>query len=174
VALLDFWMPDMRGLQSTAQITAWVPRCKVLVLSWLHGPAEIQGALAAGAAGFLPKSIRAEQLVEAVLKAKAGEFPVLGAELERLVDRLQMRQAFSHAGWQQLNTLTPREKQVLGLLSLGLPASGISKRLFLATSTINEHVHNILRKLEVSSSAQAVALARKVGLVQSSPSSVIP
>jgi len=165
VALIDYWM-DIEGPALTRLLGQRTPETKVLLLSWFHGAREIENALEAGAVGFLPRSLTVEQVVEAIRKAQSGQSPVFGDELAELARTLDGRDNVAAEAWQRLVTLTDREILILRLLSLGHTANGIASRLFISTTTSRKHIDNIIKKLEVHSQLEAIALGRQSGLVQ--------
>lgn len=166
VTLLDYWM-EMDAPALTRMILARRPDHKILVLSWFHGPREIEHALDAGAVGFLPKNLKVDQVAEGIRRAQAGERPVFAEQLEHIVRKIQKRDAEADRTWQKLVDLTPREILVLKMLSLGKGVSDIAEELFVSQSTVRKHIFNTLQKLDAHSQLEAIALARRYGLLQS-------
>jgi len=164
VSLIDYWMPDFQGPRTVESILRLAPDSKILLTSWIHGADHVRAALKAGATGFLPKSSGLEEVANAIRSAHRGDALVFGNELAGLVQRMDRRQADSDRVAGKLQ-LTPREIQVLGLLSRGSPPNEIAKQLFLSPRTINDHIHNLIGKLGVRSSAQAVVVAKKIGII---------
>lgn len=166
VVLLDYWMPGMDGPSTTRAILAWSPRTKVLLVSWFHGPAHVQEALDAGACGFLPKSLRLDQVMAAVRRASDGEALVYGAELAQLVEDIEGRLDEADDQTERLLALSPREVEVLQLLGEGRSARQISEDLFISAGTVKNHIHRILAKTGAQSQLEAVAMARRAALIQ--------
>lgn len=160
VVVLDFWLD---GDTLAGSIRARAPRCKVVFLSDLAGVPQIQKALHAGAASFLPKGVRVDDVAEAIRRAHAGEPLVFGDELAGLFDRLQRldHQAADRVLW--LGRLTPRERDVLGLLAHGHPVEEVARHLSIGIGTARGHVHRILTKTGARSTVEAVAIARHYG-----------
>lgn len=165
VILTEFWVRDMSGPAAVELLLGKLPTANILVLSWFHGPDQIQQALEAGAVGFLPKSLRVPQVHEAILRADAGENPVFAEELSELVDLLQRRGQYVSDMGERLRSLSGRELEVLQLLAAGLPNDDIAKRLHLAPGTVRTHIHQILSKTGARSQVEAVAIARDHELV---------
>jgi two-component system response regulator DesR len=166
VAVLDYWMVGMEGPAVARAILKRVPTCKILMVSWLHGPPQVQEALDAGVVGFLPKSLRVQQVVEAIRRAQSGESPVFAEQLRVLLDSIETRANEVDRAAERLGSLTPREIQVLTLLSFGRPIEDVAADLSIAPGTLRTHVHNILRKTGARSQLEALALARHYGLIQ--------
>lgn len=165
VALVDYWLPDMDGPAVARTLGVQAPRVKVLHLSWFHGPPQIQESLESGAVGFLPKSVRASLVAEAVRRAHAGESPVFEEQLKGLLNTIATRQAYLADMQQRLAALTPRQLEILRLVGAGLMVNEVAKRLGLAEGTVRTHIHNILEKTGARSQLEAVSFARDEGLI---------
>lgn len=167
VALLDYWMGGMAiGAPAVTQaINHSAPNCRVLVLSWLHGPQHIDSALQAGAVGFLPKSLGLDRVVEAIRRAHAGECPVFEGELEGLKRNIEQRSEDSDQMWERLRTLTRREVEILASLSAGLSVTEIAKKQMISLATVRNHIHKILGKTGARSQLEAVHVARHHKLI---------
>lgn len=165
VILLDFWIRDMAGPAAVQMLSAQVPDAHVLVLSWFHGPDHFTQALEAGAGGFLPKSLRVAKVHEGIVRVHAGEVPVFEQELARLAGTIDNRARVGQRIVQRFYTLTPRELEVLRLLSAGLGADEVAKRLDIAVGTARTHIHHILSKTGAASQLEAVAMARAQGVI---------
>ena len=167
VVLMDVRMPVMDGIQATRELCLGgdepVPR--ILILTTFDLDEYVYDALQAGASGFLLKDVRAEALFDAVRVVAAGDAllaPVITrrliAEFARLRPRRDLRP-------DELSALTPREKEILGLLAEGLSNREIAERLVLSDETVKTHVSHVLRKLRLRDRAQAVVVAYESGLV---------
>lgn len=171
VLLLDYWLPGLGTGSPTVieGITAAVPDCKIIVLCWLHGPRELESALQAGAAGFLPKSLGVEEVTEAIRQAFAGRSPVLPKELERVRTRLTERNTEGYKEWERawarLRTLSRREVEVLVRLSEGRRVEHVAEDLFISVRTVRNHIHKILEKTGATTQLEAVAIARHYRLI---------
>lgn len=159
VVLMDLVMPGMDGAEATRAIRQACPDIQVIALTSYKDEDLVQNAIQAGAIGYLLKNVTADELAEAIRNAKAGR-PTLAPEAA---------QALIHAATKPPDLgfdLTPRELEVLALLSEGLANPEIAERLVVSRSTIKHHVSAILSKLGASSRTEAVALAIKHNLVE--------
>ncbi len=159
VVLMDLVMPEMDGATATRAIRQACPQIQVIALTSFKEEELVQGALRAGAIGYLLKNVSAEELADAIRKAHAGR-PTLAPEAT---------QALIHASTKPPppgHDLTGREREVLALMVKGLNNSEIAERLVVSQSTTKFHVSSILSKLSVSSRTEAVALAVQHRLVK--------
>lgn len=157
VVVLDRRLPDGDGISLIGTIREHSSGSAVLILTGEASPAVAARAVAAGAGGLVVKSARLDDLILAVRRVVAGEAifgtQVLGAALDRLTGRSRTTE------------LTPREQEALALLAIGATTEQIAERLQLARNTVRNHVQRILMKLGVHSKLEAVAVARREGLV---------
>ncbi|HXG49281.1 MAG TPA: response regulator transcription factor [Methylomirabilota bacterium] len=153
VLLLDLELPGMAGEDSIGLLKQKLPTSEIIVLTLHDEPARIFKALQAGATGYLVKPIPPARLLEAILEVKAG-----GAPMSSPVARLVLRD-FHQRGRtaRALATLTPRESQILELLSAGHSSKEIADQLTISVRTVSTHLHHIYEKLHVASRSQAVA-----------------
>ena len=170
VTLLDYWIPGMRSTVAVSAIQEWAgeeaSHTRVLVVSWLYGPQQVQEAVDAGVAGFLPRSIRLDQLVDAIRQAHAGMALVFAKELAKLVSDIDKRHIRAQRRLALLRTLTPREVQVLQALSFGRPRELVAEDCDLSVGTLKNYVHKILNKIECRDLLEAVALTRYLGIIK--------
>ncbi|MEV7326741.1 response regulator transcription factor [Micromonospora sp. NPDC093244] len=165
VAVLDIRMPRRDGISATRAIVA-EGLADVLVLTTFDLDEYVFGALRAGAAGFLLKHTDAAGLVEAVRTVARGDGFIAPAVTRRLIAAFaSTAPGASTATHAALGTLTPRERDVLACLGLGLSNQQIAERLTMAESTTKTHVSRILAKLDLRSRVQAAILAQEVGLL---------
>ncbi|MEV4664482.1 response regulator transcription factor [Micromonospora echinofusca] len=164
VAVLDVRMPRLDGISATREIAA-DRLADVLVLTTFDLDEYVFGALRAGAAGFVLKDTDAEGLVAAVRTVARGEGFIAPAVTRRLITAFAATAPTSSAATRgAVDALTPRERDVLACLGLGLSNQQVADRLALAESTTKTHVSRILAKLDLRSRVQAAILAQELGL----------
>ncbi|MGH9077330.1 MAG: response regulator [Acidimicrobiales bacterium] len=166
VVVLDFWLTGMNGPATTKALGLQAPGTKVLLLSWITGPHQVQAALEAGAVGFLPKSLTFSQLNEAIGRAFEGEALVFADELAAMVSRIDARYAEATAQEERLLTLSARELEILQFLSEGWNALKIGEELGIRVGTVKNHIHHILTKSGARSQLEVVAIARHTGTLR--------
>ncbi|MBU0492109.1 MAG: response regulator transcription factor [Chloroflexi bacterium] len=158
VVLMDLIMPEMDGVAATRAIRQAQPEVQVIALTSFDEPYLVQGALQAGAVGYLLKNASIDDLAEAIRAARAGR-PTLAPEaLQNLIKAATQPSASGYG-------LTERERQVLALIVEGLSNPEIARRLVVSRPTIKTHVSHILTKLGAANRAEAAALAREHHLV---------
>jgi two-component system, NarL family, response regulator LiaR len=160
VVLMDLVMPGVDGAAATQAIRENCPDTQVIALTSFKEKELVQGALKAGAIGYLLKNVSADELVSAIRAAHAGR-PTLAPEATRVL--IQASQNPLSIG----SDLTEREREILALMVEGLSNPKIAERLVVSRSTVKFHVSSVLSKLGVSSRTQAVTLAIQNKLVGS-------
>jgi DNA-binding NarL/FixJ family response regulator len=165
VVLMDVRMPGTDGIEATRRIAAAGLPCRVLVLTTFDLDQHVYDALTAGAAGFLLKDATAEELVGAVERTAAGESPLAPQVLRRMVDSFLERQPTARPDPDELAVLSPREREVLGLVAGGLTNDEIAARLVVSLATVKTHVRSILAKLGARDRVHLVLIAHRHGLV---------
>ncbi|HWD10109.1 MAG TPA: response regulator transcription factor [Actinomycetota bacterium] len=161
VVLMDYKLKGLNGIEATREIVRLAPRTKVLVLSMFDNQETVIGAVAAGAAGFLPKNVDREELVRAIHAIAEGK-GFLHPEVT--MPFLQRIGALAKKDTRQ--TLTDREQVVLQELALGKTTKEIAGTLVVSEETVKTHLAHIYQKLGVNDRVQAVALALRQGLVR--------
>jgi NarL family two-component system response regulator LiaR len=152
VILMDLVMPGMDGAAATRAIRAQHPDVQVIALTSFKEEDLVQGALQAGAIGYLLKNVSADELAGAIRAAHGGR-PTLAPEAaEALIQAAMHKPSVGY-------DLTDREKEILKLMTEGLSNPEMADRLFVSRSTIKFHVSNILSKLGAESRTEAVAIA---------------
>lgn len=157
VVMMDMNLPKLDGLQATQLIRKSNPRVQVLVLSSFIEPEKVQGALNAGAVGYLIKTVDDDELIRAIRAAASGKRSLSPEAADVLITASQS-QALG-------NTLTDREREVLGLMAQGMNNQEIAGKLFVALPTVKFHITNILSKLGADNRTEAVLIAIKQRLV---------
>ncbi|SDG44073.1 DNA-binding response regulator, NarL/FixJ family, contains REC and HTH domains [Lentzea fradiae] len=158
VVVMDLNMPDLGGIEATQRIVTARPSARVLVLTMFEDDESLFAAMRAGARGYLVKSSRPEQIVDAVRVVGDGEAIFSPAVATRLLSFFASAPRPS-----TLPELTGREREIAHLMAAGKGNAAIARELFLSTKTVRNHVSNILRKLQVADRAQAVHRARQAG-----------
>ncbi len=169
VLVLDLQIPDPNGVAVTAEVVRRDPAVRVLVLSASGEQADVLDAVKAGATGYLVKSASRQELLDAVRRVALGDTVftpglaglVLG-EYRRLSDTPASPSA-------DTPRLTERETEVLRLVATGASYKEIAQRLFLSHRTVQNHVQNTLRKLQLHNRVQLVRYAIEQGLDEEEP-----
>lgn len=164
VVLMDVRMPDMDGITATGELARLAPQTRVLILTTFEEDDYVFGALRAGASGFLLKRTRPEELIAAVHTVAAGDALLSPSVTRRVVDRVARQpgpQPHDHAS---LDRLTPREREVLGLIARGLSNREIAAALVVEETTVRTHVKRVLMKLNLRDRVHAVIFAYENGL----------
>jgi DNA-binding NarL/FixJ family response regulator len=164
VVLMDVRMPDLDGIAATRELAQRMPDVRVLILTTFEQDDYVFGALRAGASGFLLKRTRPEDLINAVHVVAAGDSLLSPSVTRRVIDRMARQPTPDFTGQAKLDTLTPRERQVLDLIAQGLSNREIATALVVEESTIRTHVKRILMKLALRDRVQAVIFAYESGL----------
>ena len=157
VILMDLMMPGTDGVAATRLIREKYPNVHVLALTSFQEDGLVQGAMQAGATGYLMKNVSARELANAIRSAHAGKMTLSPEAAEALV----------HATAQAKETegLTEREHEVLKLMVDGLNNAQIAENLVVSLSTVKYHISNILMKLGVENRVAAVTMAIQKKLV---------
>ncbi|GGL36434.1 response regulator transcription factor [Planomonospora parontospora] len=166
VVLMDVHMPGTDGVAATREITEALPGTRVLGLSTFDLDEYVVAMLRAGAAGFLPKDVSPEELVEGVRTVHRGEAAVAPRLLTRLIGtfvRAPRPRPAPATG--ALASLTDREREVLVLIAGGYANGEIAERLAVSPSTVKNHVTSLFAKIGARDRAQAVIAAYEAGLV---------
>src|SRR5262249_45143731 len=162
--LMDLKMPILDGVRATREVCARFPGVRVLVLTTYDADEWIFDAIRAGASGYLLKDSPRETLVAAIQGTAAGKTYVDPSVAGRVFAHLSRGSPMPESPL--LETLTEREREVLGLLGRGLSNGDIAGHLHVAEGTVRNHVSAILGKLNVADRTQAALLALRCGLVQ--------
>ncbi|MGZ3583988.1 MAG: response regulator transcription factor [Ktedonobacterales bacterium] len=163
VAIVDVAMPEISGIEATRRIKELLPNAAVLALTAYDDDQYVLALLDAGAAGFMLKDARGQELVEAVRAVHRGE-----AVLQPRVAARALRRAVARTTATPIPTpppLSDREMDVLREAARGLPNKDIARRLNLSVRTVHTHLSNIFTKLSVGSRTEAVLLALRRGWV---------
>jgi DNA-binding NarL/FixJ family response regulator len=167
IVLMDIRMPNLDGLEATRRITASAqPPPRVIIVTTYDLDEYVYEALAAGASGFLLKDTPPEQLVNAVRVVASGEALLSPSVTRRLIEEFSRKSSGRPESQRRLDSLTPREIEVLTFVAGGLSNGEIAAKLFLSESTVKTHIARIYSKLETRDRVQAVVFAYESGLVK--------
>lgn len=163
VVLMDIGMPGGNGIEATRDVLERCPTAHVLMITMFEEPESIFAALRAGAQGYLLKDARPEEMLRAIRAVANGEaiFGPGAAERVRAFFATASRSPRPPAAF---HDLTPRETEVLTLISKGATNQQICDQFGVSLKTVQNHVANVLAKLHVIDRAQAALRAREVGL----------
>jgi DNA-binding NarL/FixJ family response regulator len=154
VTLMDLRLPDLSGIDAMIAIRAEFPDARIVMLTTFEGDVEIQRSLAAGARGYILKSMPPNELTDVIRQVHAGKKripPQVAAQLaEHLADE----------------PLTARERDVLQHIAGGNRNRDIGEKLFISEETVKVHVKHIMEKLGASDRTEAVAIAVRRGIIQ--------
>lgn len=164
VAIIDIAMPKLDGIEATRRIKAAWPSINILILSAYDDDQFIFSLLEAGAAGYLLKSIRSRELIDAIRAVYSGE-SVLHPSIARKVLNRFVSASGKPEGQEPSGVLSDREMEVLRLAAKGLSNQDIAEKLCLSIRTVQGHLGHIFNKLQVGSRTEAVVRALKEGWV---------
>ncbi len=159
VVLLDHRLPDGDGVDAIADLYRIRPTARIVVLTASTSDRVLVAAMEAGAAGFIAKTQRLEDVIAGVRAAAQGDSVVSAKLLTRLLPRLQRR------GGTGRTELTEREREILDLLAQGLSNADIADELTISVHTVRNHVANLSAKLGAHSKLEVLAIAVREGLV---------
>lgn len=160
VVLMDLNLPELDGVEAIRRILAARPEVGIVVLTGMDAEAEVVTALGAGALGYLAKTSRREELLDAIRQVSRGE-----AWLPPQLSRKLLIYLKPPPPTPAQEPLTDREREVLALLARGRNNRSIARELSIAEVTVRTHVSHILSKLGVSNRVEAALHALRLGLV---------
>ncbi|WP_043791846.1 response regulator [Amycolatopsis balhimycina] len=168
VVLMDVRMPQMDGLEATAQISAdpELAGCRVVVLTTFEMDEYVFRSLRAGASGFLSKDIDPEELRRAVRVVAAGDSLLSPSVTRRLISHFVATGSPGPTRPERLAVLTDREREVMAQVAGGLSNAEIGRRLSISPETARTHVHRAMTKLNARDRAELVVVAYETGLVR--------
>lgn len=169
VILMDIRMPGTDGLTATEQVTAdpALRDVRVIVLTTFEADDYVVAALRCGASGFLGKGVEPAELLDAIRVVARGDALLSPKATKSLIARfLAQPSAGPDVTPAELGVLTEREREVVGLVALGLSNDDIAARLYVSPFTAKTHVNRAMSKLGVRDRAQLVVLAYQSGLVR--------
>jgi NarL family two-component system response regulator LiaR len=160
--LMDVVMPDVDGLTATRHIVSEMPDQVIILVSSGDDEAIGLASLRAGAVGYLSKDLDVDALPRTVAGAVNGEAAISRRLVMRLLERSRGVTGRTYASQPKRQRLTPREWDVIDLLTEGASTDQIAESLHRSTETVRSHIKHILRKLDVRSRSEAVAAAQRI------------
>lgn len=156
VAVLDVRLADGNGIEVCREIRAEYPELPCLMLTSFSDDQALLDAALAGAAGYVLKEVRSNELVESIRKVAGGA---------QLLDKAEVRmrmQKLKDTEEGRLQTLTPQEQRIFDLIGEGLSNRQIADEMYLAEKTVKNYISNLFSKLGISRRTQAAAMAARV------------
>ncbi len=166
VAVVDLDLPDGDGTELIGELRAANAQVTVLILTASADQRAHARAVEAGAAGVLRKSVRIGDIIDAVRRLEAGEMLLSPSEVGELLRLASEQRMQDREAQLAIESLTPREREVLQGLAGGLSDKEIAEQLYLGLGTVRSHVVSILKKLGVHSRLQALVFAVRYGAVK--------
>lgn len=161
VVVMDLKMPEVDGIEATRRLTEEMPDIAVLVLTMHEDDDSVFAAMRAGARGYLLKGAEQDEIVRAIQAVSSGQ-AIFGPGVAQRV--MQYFAAGPSRQQEPFPELTPREREVLDLISSGESNPAIARRLGISSKTVSNHISVIFTKLQVADRAQAIVRARRAGL----------
>ena len=158
--LLDLRLPGMDGLTALPQFLKASPEVKIMILTQSDNEADVLRAISLGAAGYLLKSSTVDTTIEGIHNVMEGGASIDAGVARFVLDSLQTRLPKEDSE----GVLTPRQLEILTLLSEGLLKKEIADRLSISYATVDEHVDHIYRRLGVRNAPSAVNQGHLLGL----------
>ncbi len=166
LAIVDLNLPDGDGTELISELRAFNPRGLVLVLT-ASAEREVHArAVEAGAAGVLNKTVRIKEVIDAARRLVVGETLLSTDEVMELLRLAGWLRERDHGTQQAIESLTPRELEVLEALADGLSDKEIAERLYVGVGTVRNHIVSIFAKLGVHSRLQALVFAVRHGIAE--------
>jgi DNA-binding NarL/FixJ family response regulator len=162
VVLMDIAMPRVNGIEATRQIKSDYPSIAILILTAYENDQYIVALLEAGAAGYLLKNVSGADLVNAIRAVHAGEAVLHPTIAQKVFSRLGFNSRQTRATVEEAG-LSEREMEILKLAARGMSNQDIASQLYLSRRTVQAHMGNIFRKMDVGSRTEAVLQALHKG-----------
>lgn len=166
VVLMDIDLPGMDGIEATRRLREVCPDAQIVAITALESGDLVARAIEAGASGFVPKSQAADELMQVIRRAAAGEIVIPAEDLAGTLHRLQESRTSRAGARESVDRLTSREVEILQAIADGKSTDQIAASLFLSPHTVSSHVRSILTKLGVHSKLDAVLFGLRNDLIQ--------
>jgi NarL family two-component system response regulator LiaR len=164
ILVMDIMMPKSDGLEASRQIKKITPNTAILILTAYDDDNYVLGLLEAGATGYLMKSAKGQDLVEAVRAVQAGESVLHPKIIEKLLKQAMVKPVET-AEHKTKDLLSERETEILKFLATGISNKEIAEKLCLSLRTVKAHMSNIFTKMNVASRSEALVEALRKGLL---------
>jgi DNA-binding NarL/FixJ family response regulator len=164
ILVMDIMMPKFDGLEASRQIKKITPNTAILILTAYDDDNYVLGLLESGATGYLMKSAKGQDLVEAVRAVRAGESVLHPKIIEKLLKQAMVKPVGT-AEHKIKDLLSDREMEMLKLLATGMSNKEIAEKLCLSLRTVKAHMSNIFTKMNVASRSEALVEALRKGLL---------
>ncbi len=164
VILMDIHMPSMDGLEATRRIKAEHPYAKIVMLTVAEEERSLFDAIKAGAHGYLLKKVEPDEFLSMIRGISRGEAPISRSMASKILSEFAKRMKGQPAE-DPAAKLTPRERELLHLLTQGSTNKDIANALGVSENTVKNHLKNILAKLHLQNRVQAAAFALREGIV---------
>jgi DNA-binding NarL/FixJ family response regulator len=162
VVLMDIMMPELNGLDATAQAAARFPEVRIVVLSMNASEEYVLQSLRAGAAGYLLKNISPVELEQAIRAVARGE-GFLSPAISRHVIAAYLQR--TGGGMSSLERLSPRQREILQLVAEGNTSKDIARKLNLSVKTVETHRTQLMESLDIHDIAGLVRYAIRMGII---------
>lgn len=167
---MDMSLPDMDGTEAIREIKELLPETLILILSMHSGFEYVSEGFRAGAMGYVVKETTSDKLIQAMDTIYEGQYFLDGNVSQEVVSKMLASPTKNNTKQKEnsYSLLTPREKEILGLIAEGLSYREIAKQLFISPKTVENHRANIMAKLDVHKAVDLVKYAAKIGLIDMS------
>jgi DNA-binding NarL/FixJ family response regulator len=165
ILITDFDMPYLTGIDLTLQVRQKFPKLKILMLTVSEDAETIREAFQAGISGYVMKKANRAELERAIMVVASGEKYYSDAVMKELLNPVGLQNGVHETLPSTPVSITPRELEIIRLITEELSTSEIAERLFISVGTVETHRHNILRKLNVKNAIGIMKYAMKHKLV---------
>jgi DNA-binding NarL/FixJ family response regulator len=169
LVLMDIGLPGLSGIDASIEIMRHCPECKIIILSMYDDESSVMGAVQSGARAFILKKASSEEMLDALRTVAKGGFYLSAEVANRVQSRIQKGELGSKSSAAVLDTLSPRELQVLRLVAEGKTSKEIAAMLELGVQTIRSYRKTMMKKVRVNNIAGLTQLALAAGLTRSAP-----
>ena len=160
VVIMDIGLPEMSGNQAVRILKPLMPKTQFLIFTVYDDDDKVWDALNAGAMGYLLKTTAPDKIIEAIIELHEGGSPITPSVARKLVKVFQKKQQEEQTKQTEnqisQNTLSPREFEVLKLISEGFLYKEIAEKLFISIGTVKQHIHKSYQKLHVNNKVEAI------------------